>query len=570
MISKQLIFYLDTKKWEWKRTVNDEIIINECPFCHDVRGKFYIHENTGLWHCKICDESGNFYQLKARLGDLNEISSINSLIKNKYKPLDEKIINEYITNLKNDNKAYNYLLKRGFTDDTIKHFKLGVEDEWITIPHFQNKKLWNIKKRNYIEKEFKRVAGQPSILFNVDNVNLNKKSLVIVESETDCMAAYQMRIHNVVALTTGATSFLPEWVQWVQQFKNIYICLNSDMAGQRGAYKIAEKIGFKKCRNLILPTNDINDYLLEKSSKEFLHEFKNVKEFSIKNITRISEYVEQLDEWFSTEGSLKGLELPFDKINNYVKGFKHEDLIILTGDAGIGKTTFSLNILLSFLKKNHKCLGFFLEGKIMYYILRMMSIETKTKVEELNDFPEDWKNIKKKFLDYQMFFYSGPQLVLNPHNLAELLSVAVKTYDIEYVIIDNLQKFVKDDRNVVQQISQAVSVLKDLAVDLKIPILLISHIRKLEGNRKRISMHDAKSSSTIYQDADMFFILWNNKKQNAEDDDLIFSIAKNRMGEGGQDISIIFEKQIALFRERIDEIDGKKTKLKIIDMTKID
>lgn len=562
-----IIKYLKEKNWEYKETVNNEIVVRVCPFCNDNRNKFYISSENGLWQCKVCEEAGNFYQLKAKMGDLKEIVSMNETISHKYKPLDINFIDEFINNLNKDEKAYQYLTNRGFTKETIKFFKLGVENDWITIPHFKDNQLWNIKKRNYIQKSFKRITGQPSILFNIDNIDLKKKSVLIVEGETDCIAANQMGVKNVVALTTGAGTFSPEWLEWTKQFKTIYICLNNDTAGQKGAYKIAEKIGLKKCKNIILPTNDINDYLLEKTSEEFLKEFDNSKIFTIEDISSISEYVNNLNDWYATDGSMSGLELPLPKLNSYLKGFKSEDLIVLTGDSGIGKTTFALNLLHHFLKKEYRCLGFFLEGKISYYILRMMSMESKIIVDDLIS-SDEWENLKKKFLDFQMYFYSGPQLGLDTKKLSELLMTAVKLYDIDFVIIDNLNVFVKDDKYAVQNISQAVSTLKDLANDLKIPILLIAHLRKIEKGRRKITKDDVKSSSTIYQIPDMFLILQNSKILESSEDELYISVAKNRMGEGGLELPIVFEKEYATFREKIKEIDNKKSEIISMDFKK--
>ena len=111
-----------------------------------------------------------------------------------------------------------------------------------------------------------------------------------------------------------------------------------------------------------------------------------------------------------------------------------------------------------------------------------------------------------------------------------------------------------------QETSRTVSAVKDYAVDLKIPIVLISHIRKPEKERKRVTMHDAKSSSTIYQDADVYLTLWNNKGKNEDIDDMIISIDKNRMGEGGIDIDMVYEKDIGTYRERSGDAEPKKKK----------
>lgn len=548
--------FLDKNGWEYKTVSGNQYCVKVCPLCGDERWKFYINQSNGLNDCKICGHAGNFYQLQAKLGGLEDITSLDTMISKKYKHLDENIVKEYEENLKKNLPALEYLRTRGFTDDIIKHFRLGCDNQWITIPHFQDEQLWNVKKRNYVEKEFIRVAGQPTVLFNIDNIRTDKPTIVLVESETDTIAAYQMGINNVVGLTAGAETFKPKWIPFFRQFKKVFVCLNSDTVGQKGAYKLAEKIGFDKCRNVVLPTNDVNDYLQEFSAADFMSEFGKAKVFNLKNVTDMSEYIDNIDEWFDEDGSMSGLQIQFEQINKFLSGLKKEDLIVVSGDTGIGKTTFNLNILYHLLNNNKRCLGFFLEGKIMYYIMRMMSMHSKKDMDTLRKNTEEWEEMKQIFSYMPMFFYSGSQSDLDFHKMKDLLSAAVKLYDIEYVMIDNLQRLVKSSRDVVNETSAAVAELKSLATDLQIPIVLISHIKKLERGVKRVVMHDAKSSSTIYQDCDVYLILWDNKNVEDQESDLVLSIEKNRMGEGGKDISMIYDKDIGIFRERIKEIDG--------------
>jgi twinkle protein len=555
--------FLEENNFEHKEA-SDQYVLKVCPLCADDRWKFYINQKNGLWDCKICGESGNFYQLKGRLGQLGGISGTDKMFENK-KPLDIEMLDEYADDLKKNKDALKYLTEsRKFSHEIIEKFQLGLDGSWIVIPHIFNKELWNLKFRNYIKKEFKRVQGQPSVLFNWDRVDTSKKALVIVESETDCIAATQMGVKNVVGLTVGASSFPPEWLQYTLPFQEIYICLNTDSTGERGARKIAEKIGLRKCKKVKLPTNDVNDYLIEYNGEGFLDLIKSAKHFSLDNIKNVSEYIEEIDEWLNEDGSLAGLTLPFSKLNSYLHGFKGEDLIVLSGDTGVGKTTLCLNLMHAFAKDGKKCLGFFLEGKILYYLLRMMSIESKIITDDLKDHKR-FEELKSTFSEYPLYFYSGAQSELDSKKIMELLPVAAQLYDIDFVVIDNLQKFIREERDVVQHTSRAVSVLKDLAVDLNIPILLISHIRKPDKDRQRILMHDAKSSSTIYQDADIYLTVWNNRKENDIEDDMKVSINKNRMGEGGIDIDVVFEKEKAWFYEKIYNIEKDKKNIKVIE-----
>lgn len=546
--------FIENKGWDFKEVVNNQLNVKICPICEDARWKFYINSENGCWDCKICGDSGNFYQLKAKLGDLTEIISTSSIFENKQEILLEVLL-EYQKNLNESPEALKYLTEtRGFTLESIKKFKLGLEGDYIIIPHIQDGKFWNAKFRNYKQKGFKRIAGQPSILFNLDNLDYNKQGLVIVESETDCISATQLGVRNVIGITTGAQAFTPEWLPYIKQFKEIYICLNSDRPGQIGARKLAEKLGINRCKNVLLPVKDVNEYLLNVHTEknDFIKLLKSATKIELDNISNISDYVNNLDAWFDNDGSITGISIPFTKINSYLNGFKEEDFIILSGTSGVGKSTITLNILNDFLKNGKKCMCFFLEGKLMFYILRMMCIETGLSMERLRENPEKWSQIKKQFSSYPLYFYSGPQSDMNIKKLIELSEATIDSYGIDFVAIDNLQKIVVDNRDVVHNIGQAITSLKNLAVDKKIPVLLIAHVRKPQGKNPRISMYDAKNSSEIYQQADVYLVVWNNKKDNFQEDNMYLTIEKNRMGEGGIDVRIIFEKECGRFYERIE------------------
>ena len=539
--------FVNENNIEYQSATEAELVIKTCPFCGDERFKLYVNKTTGLYNCKLCGHSGNLYMLKAKYGVLDDIAQAD-ILRKKYKPLIFSNIQTSQDALVKNESAKKYLYQRGFSDKTIEFFKLGLKEDWITIPHIFEKELWNFKMRRWQgDKAFKRISGQPTVLFNADTLDYSKKAVVLVESETDCMAAWQMGIENVVGLTGGAQSFKPEWLPLFNKFKQVFVVLNSDEAGQVGAKKIAEKIGFPKCYNVVLPTKDVNDYLKEKDIsffKKFIKE--NAYRFSIKSVTQISDYVNKIDTWFDEDGSLEGLRLDnFPKLDKILNGFKAEDLIILMGDSGVGKTTWVLNAVLQMVKTDKKCLLFCLEGKINYYILRMMSISSGKKLEELRSNETEWEILKDEFSEYPLYFYSGSQAEMDPKRMSELLPAAVKLYDIEFVAIDNLQKFVKGAHDIFQRTGEAVSILKDLSVDLKIPILMISHITKRKYDSKSpITMHDAKSSSTIYQDADVVLIISVHKNGDYE-----MVVEKNRMGEGGIRIPISLNKLIAKYYE---------------------
>ncbi len=530
----------------------NEMIVMPCPFCGTDQEKCYINTDKGLFDCKKCSEKGNLFQFKKAYGVVEGVSSLREKEGKDYKPMDEELAETYHNALWDYQPAKQYLYERGFNDNTIGHFKLGYKKDgeggWITIPHYEDIDLWNIKSRRFEDgdKTFRRVNGQPTVLFGSDDIDYSKNALVIVESETDCMAARQMGVTNSVGLTAGADTFKPEWLEIFSQFEHVYVLLNTDDAGQKGARKIAEKIGLGKCKNIILPVNDVNDYLTNPkySADDFKMEFSKAEKFEMKDITHVAEAVHGLDEWlFGTDSALIGIPTGFETLDNFMHGFQKEDLLVFTGDSGVGKTTFVNNMVIDTLYRGTPILGFYLEGQFNYYLSRMIGSHYDKLAVDLAKSPE-WEDIKNRAADLPLYMYSGSQGGLTIERMVEVVTACVQLYDVRVVMIDNLQRFVRGDQNYTRKVSDAVSALKDLATDLDITVILIAHVRKGDRNQKVLSMQDLKDSSTIYQDADKVLILQKVKEE------MYLTIEKNRMGEGDVNIAFEFKADIGKFIEK--------------------
>src|SRR3990167_9749829 len=132
--------FVNNNNIDYKNATETELVIKVCPFCGDDRYRLYVNKEKGLYDCKICGQQGNLYQLTSKYGLLDEISKP-ELLKKKYKPLNISTMIAGIEALQTNKIALEYLHTRGFSDETIAFFKLGVHDEWILIPHFFEKDL---------------------------------------------------------------------------------------------------------------------------------------------------------------------------------------------------------------------------------------------------------------------------------------------------------------------------------------------------------------------------------------------------------------------------------------------
>lgn len=530
----------------------EEVIVNPCPFCGSDKGKLYVNTVKGLFDCKRCQEKGNLFKLKKAYGVVEGVQSIREKEGKSYKKMDDTIADDYHKALWEHPEALKYLYDRGFNDETITHFNVGYksdhEGQWITIPHYEDFDLWNIKSRRFAggDKTFRRVNGQPTVLFGADDIDYSKNAICLVESETDLMACRQMGVMNSVGFTAGADTFKPEWLEIFSQFEHVYILLNSDEAGQKGARKVAEKIGLGRCKNIVLPVNDVNDFLIDPdySANDFKLLFSKATKFDVRDITDLRHAVESLDDWYrGADGAMKGISSGYETIDKFTHGFQKQDLIIFTGDSGVGKTTFVNNMVMSNIYSRTPCLGFYLEGQFNYYLSRMISAHEGIVFAKVIDSPE-WETIKNKVVDLPLYLYTGAHTDLSLEKLKEVIIASVQLYEIRVVMIDNLQRLVRGEVNYTRKVSDAVEILKDLATDLNITIVLIAHVTKGNAQRKMLSMHDLKDSSTIFQSADKVFILQKVK------DDMFLTIEKNRMGEDDINIAFTFEADVGRFVEK--------------------
>ncbi len=176
--------------------------------------------------------------------------------------------------------ALNYLHKRGFTNETIKHFQLGfstgltIGDLWIphgiTIPCHANGVLWYLKIRTNTKPKYILVKGsKPAAIFNADDLAAAKIAL-LVEGEFNAVAAWQATREGpgdrVAIASMGAAGYKPNFAQWGIYFINktlILALFDDDDAGEKGAAAMCLSLG-ERCKLTALPkgSGDLNDFFL--------------------------------------------------------------------------------------------------------------------------------------------------------------------------------------------------------------------------------------------------------------------------------------------------------------------
>jgi ribosomal protein L37AE/L43A len=178
-----------------------------CPFCHREK-HFYMNKYDGRWDCKKCGESGNFKRFLEFLNLNVKVEDIYNYV-NKVKKC-KSVLNSFVREnfTKDENIFSKYLINRGLDYVTIKSFFIkycieGFMRYRIVFPIVRN----NIIK-GYIgrtvdkneDKKYKNTLFQKSLfLYNVDNIDLKPKKLVITEGIFDALSVFRKH-KNVVSI----------------------------------------------------------------------------------------------------------------------------------------------------------------------------------------------------------------------------------------------------------------------------------------------------------------------------------------------------------------------------------
>lgn len=533
---QEVLAYIESKGWSYREDDKGENYkVQDCIFCGNGSYNFEIQKDRGFYKTWCCGEGGSFYELRESQGDskiriskaVEEEPNFKGKGKEgKVKAVDTSALTEsalkFHEKISLRAEAMQYLKGRGFKEETINHFKLGCQKKndqfWITIPHFIKDQAVNIKYRSMPpEKKWRQEEGSKKILFNQD-VLADFDEIIITEGELKTIALHQVGIKNSVSLTGGVQNIQPHWVDALDKMKKIYVCLDSDEAGQKGAEALAMRLGPERCYNIKLEdAKDPDEWLFQRkhTAEEFRELCRRAKRFDVKNIVSISDAFKELEiELLSGDvDASEGLKTPWDSVNRILGGFRPGQLIVLAAPPKVGKTTFALQISIYQASINNPVLFFCLEMNAKAIAKKTIQQFQNTRDEDIDI--DDIANTRYQMRRYPIFLPSFVQRGITAEDCFDAIKLAYRRYGLKMVVFDNLHFLVRTADKQREEIGQVSQQFKLLAEELKIPIILIVHPRKLNKNRA-MTADDIKESGSIHADADQVIFL--HRKRNKVDD----------------------------------------------------
>lgn len=288
---------------------------------------------------------------------------------------------------------------------------------------------------------------------------------------------------------------------------------------------------------------EANEILSVSEQQIFKISQEHVKQGFIHIKETLAESFDRLEELQRTGAGLRGVETGFTDLDNLLSGLQASNLIILAARPGQGKTAFVINIAQHVAITNKQPVGVFsLEMSKEELVDRMLVSQSdidawKLKTGRLGE--EDFDKLSVamgQLAEAPIFIDDTPGLSIpemrtkarrlqSEHNLKLLV--------VDYLQLANPGKKFENRVNEVSYISQS---LKNMARELKIPVIGVSQLSRAVEQRGggKPQLADLRESGAIEQDADVVMFLYSGDEEFTSQRIVNVLIAKHRNGPVGE------------------------------------
>ncbi len=291
------------------------------------------------------------------------------------------------------------------------------------------------------------------------------------------------------------------------------------------------------------------DQVLDEAEKSIFHVaeerlragFLSLREVGAQSIKGIEDLTQRREP-------ITGIHSGFLQLDEMTAGLQASDLIILAARPSMGKTALALNIGAHAAMRNGRRVGVFsLEMSHQQLFQRLLCAEARVDAHRLRTGrigKDEWDRIIKAYTelsDTPMYIDDTPGATITEMR-AKARRLQME-HGLDLIIVDYLQLMSgrgrHDSRQ--QEISEISRSLKEMAKELKIPIVALSQLSRAPEQRgtgeKRPQLSDLRESGAIEQDADVVLFLFREEIYKKDDPDLRgkaeLIIGKQRNGPTG-------------------------------------
>ena len=253
--------------------------------------------------------------------------------------------------------------------------------------------------------------------------------------------------------------------------------------------------------------------------------------------------------------------LGFEKMDDLLGGLEGGDMIVVGARPGVGKSALVTQITTN-LSKIGKRIGFFnleMQTKQMYE--RFVVSESGIGLTRLKRATRFLGDEKERFDKANEVLEKAENIIITTGSktVGEIRAESLHM-DYDIIIIDYLQLIKSDSRykgNRAAEVGQISKTIKELAMELNIPIIALSQLNRTSQMRddKEPTMSELREAGDIEQDASVIILLW-----NPDPNDLTkkgCKVEKQRQGQLGK-VAMKFNGDVMKFFETNDDLSYKR------------
>lgn len=227
-------------------------------------------------------------------------------------------------------------------------------------------------------------------------------------------------------------------------------------------------------------------------------------------------------------GVSAGLMTGFDKLDSQISGFQPQDLVIVAGRPGMGKTSFALNVAMNVSKCDPKATVavFSMEMSKVALVQRMLCAEARIQMKRLraaNMSKEERERVMENLAVVENLNIEIDDTGLQtPMQQRAKMRRLAKKKNIVLVIGDYLQLMADSEKHQNRQaeVTAISRSLKMIAKEFDVPYMALSQLSRaceMRGKDNRPMLSDLRESGAIEQDADIVLFTYRDEMYNKGD-----------------------------------------------------
>lgn len=462
---------------------------------------------------------------------------------------------------------------RGISLDTAKKYgvkALSRNGELVKhyYPYYNANEISGYKVREAGKIFSWKGSSQDSGLFGQQAFQEGGKFITITEGECDAMAAYELMGSRWPAISVknganGAVSDIKKNIEYIEKFDTVVLCFDNDKPGNDAAKKVAKLLTPGKAKIMQLPDDfkDANDMLRKGQHQAFMTNWWASKTYTPSGVLNLSDNLEKLNHREKKDC----VPYPWDGLNEKLYGLRQGELVTITGGTGLGKSSITRELEHWLITQTQDNVGIVaLEEDWKRTADGILSIEADKRLyidqirEEEGEAYENLSNLFFRKHADRVWIYAH----FGASDFDEIMSrirYMIIGCGCKWVIVDHLHMLVSasDESNERILIDRIMTQLRKLVEQTGAGLILVSHLRRLEGNKGHengvsVNLSHLRGSGGIAHISDCVIAL----ERNQQSDDPIESqtthmrILKSRYtGDVGMATHLLYDKDTGRLKE---------------------